>query len=737
MRKRGKRNLWYYIRSFSAILVFCVLVMGGYLYSYFYQTIYKDFQKSNQDHLNSIVAQHENNMKILDDITIQLSLDEDNVEFLLEEQPEKSTVLKQQLYSYHSVSQFFDRIWFFYRGDRYLYSPSTSVDVDRFVGKGLVLQDCTAEKLEEILYDENSRMTVLPEQTADGYLAFNTGSEKGVLYVKLMEPHRNSVVLFLVGEDYYDSLLGMSEPEQRQSFICYQGTEVVSRGTLQEDFGKILGQVMEGEGEAQSLSGQQVWKAGREKYLITWEVGESGLIYATAESLKDFQNKLIFSQWGILFVLALCSIPTSIFFRKLSRELAGRVANINVLLSDEKSYDLDSLESGVRSLLEKEKENEDDTQTMRRVLFINNLVQEKFPDRQSVLEEAKKAGMNANRSYYAVILMGDHENSNENEAHKIMLHNIAERSGVDGYGIHLINSGQSLYVLFADSMQELDAATEELFVIGKNNCEEFVMAVSGVHTNLIRASEAYLEADYAYGIRFLVDSGQIIFFKDVKLVEKTTMQPETWIPRFRNTLRAGNELEIKMLIQEMCDKLSYRGQSLLAFRVLCNDIMHVLLTEWPETNVENIYNVFSLSECLTLQDFQDLLLELCMKLTETAPRKEKEEGDFVLEAVAYMKQHYREPELTMAFLAEYLGVSGVTLAVKFKNAFEISPSDYLAVLRMEEAKRLLKETDMQVKEVSQAVGYEDARVFMRRFKKYTGVTPGGFRETWEDAENEK
>ena len=92
-----------------------------------------------------------------------------------------------------------------------------------------------------------------------------------------------------------------------------------------------------------------------------------------------------------------------------------------------------------------------------------------------------------------------------------------------------------------------------------------------------------------------------------------------------------------------------------------------------------------------------------------------------------MKENFQVPDLTMNALADYLGISSVVLAVEFRNVMDIKPSDYLGNLRMEKSKELLKSTKMLVGEVSQAVGYEDPHVFMRRFKKYTGMTPKQYR----------
>ena len=97
-------------------------------------------------------------------------------------------------------------------------------------------------------------------------------------------------------------------------------------------------------------------------------------------------------------------------------------------------------------------------------------------------------------------------------------------------------------------------------------------------------------------------------------------------------------------------------------------------------------------------------------------------------AVAYMKEHYSSPDLTMAALAQELEISPVTMSVAFKNRMGVNPSDYLGIIRMEKAKELLRNSDMKIKDVSAAVGYEDDHVFLRRFKKYVGKTPGQYRE---------
>ena len=50
------------------------------------------------------------------------------------------------------------------------------------------------------------------------------------------------------------------------------------------------------------------------------------------------------------------------------------------------------------------------------------------------------------------------------------------------------------------------------------------------------------------------------------------------------------------------------------------------------------------------------------------------------------------------------------------------------MLRMEEAKKLLRQTDLNISDVSRQSGYADASSFARRFKQYAGVTPLQYRQ---------
>lgn len=721
------KNLISYIITFSATIVLIILVMGTYIYQFYYRTIYNDFKNSNKSYLSTISNRHENDIASINDIMLQLGIPGNNKEFKLDEAPLKSFDLKDQLYQYVSVSQFFSQILFYYHDDIYLYNHVTSVDINRFLNEGIKLEHTSKEEFYELLHSNEGGMNILKEQGVDGYL-YRGSSENAnqvVIYLLRLEPKKKSTIVYVVEDNYYDKVLASEVDELRQNYMFYKDNLIVSRGSLGIDSDTILKCIKDGE------EGQILCKVDDNKYLISVEYGEKGILYCTVQSMKIFQNKIVTGQWGILLLLLLCSIPTSFVIVVLSKGLSKKVRNINALLSEgeENAYNLDHIESGIRILVEHNQEVNKESLLLRRTRFINNFVRNEYESREDVVWNGAKVNLKVERKYYGIVLMGDRGNSNENKAHTMMLDNIAMKTYVDGFGIHLISKNQSLFVVFGDEIDMIEAIYEELFKIGLEYCEDFIMSTSGYHQDFTEASKAYLEADTAFDNRLLVDNSRIIHFTDIADKEQVELIPDTYIQRLKNSIRIGDKIEAKTVITDICLYLKTSGQSLLTFRILCNDIANMMIKEWNENNTafENIYSVFTLSQCLTIQDFNDVLLDICCKVLYCKDTTDTKYSNMVIKAIDYMKKSYHNPDLNMSLLADKLGISGVTLAVEFKNAMGTSPSDYLAMIRIENAKQLLRETQLLVKEVSVAVGYEDDNVFTRRFKKYVGKTPGQYR----------
>ncbi len=107
--------------------------------------------------------------------------------------------------------------------------------------------------------------------------------------------------------------------------------------------------------------------------------------------------------------------------------------------------------------------------------------------------------------------------------------------------------------------------------------------------------------------------------------------------------------------------------------------------------------------------------------------KERGRSHVLQRALLYIGQRYKE-ELSMEQTAEHVNLSPYYFSKLFKLRTGENFSDYVTRLRIEEAKRLIAEGRLSLKEICYEVGYKDPNYFSRVFKKAAGMTPTEYRQ---------
>ncbi len=93
---------------------------------------------------------------------------------------------------------------------------------------------------------------------------------------------------------------------------------------------------------------------------------------------------------------------------------------------------------------------------------------------------------------------------------------------------------------------------------------------------------------------------------------------------------------------------------------------------------------------------------------------------------SFIERHYKE-DLSLQMAAEAMNYSDAYFCKIFKQCFDKSFTVYLTEYRMECAKRLLSDVRINIKDISQEVGYRDSNYFARVFKRVAGTTPTEYR----------
>lgn len=727
-------NVFNYVCLYCGIVFLIAAIMGGCAYYFMYKTVYGDCLFSNRQHLSSIANQHETNMQIMDNIVLQVGVEDTYTRFRLEEAPIKTIALKERLQSYNTISHFYDLLLYYYHDDEYLYNYMTSTKVEDFLKWGLSVEQMTAEEFMGLLEEETPELRILPEQKMSGdWIRFYAGSRKAyTAFFQVTQPYMQDTLMFLVPDTYYDSLLKDEDFRTCTTFLYYAGRIIVARGTEQvtmETLEKMFEQNEIDQMLEESQNGQEQVQIGGKKYLFSLEKGTSGIYYGMLQPKEVFWDKLKIEQWVLLFVLLACIFPTSLIILYVSRGMVGKVKRMSELLQEDNLYDLTGIENGIQTLVATHRETEKDSKVLKKNRLINRFVRGEFPTREEFVEEANKAALNLDKAFYILVLFKNLGSSNKKEE-AVLLDMLAQEKDVEGHGIHLVNNNKLLFALFSDEPESIENVLEKLKQSVNELCDEYVMAVSEFHEEFLESNRAYLEVDTAFDNYLLFGNDKLIRFGDVAHREYVNLVPDNYLQRLRYAIRAGDKAVVEMVIRDICNKINRENASLYAFRIFCDDIIRVLLSEYKgnDAQVGDLYNVFMLSKCLNMQDFNDLLKKVCETIIDKRMAVAVGKSDVVQKALEYMEQNYQKSEMTMNTLADHLGISLSLLSVEFKKETNMSPSNYLANLRVEKAKELLKNTDLLIKEISLAVGYEDLHVLNRWFKKYTGMTPGQYRE---------
>ncbi|HEY3210348.1 MAG TPA: helix-turn-helix transcriptional regulator [Actinomycetota bacterium] len=95
-------------------------------------------------------------------------------------------------------------------------------------------------------------------------------------------------------------------------------------------------------------------------------------------------------------------------------------------------------------------------------------------------------------------------------------------------------------------------------------------------------------------------------------------------------------------------------------------------------------------------------------------------------AAAFIADHFTDPSLSTARIAEALAFNADYLGRAFRDAFGETPTGYIHRLRIDRARMLFRSTGRSIERVAAEVGFSDERYFRRVFKRRVGLTPGQF-----------
>ncbi len=255
----------------------------------------------------------------------------------------------------------------------------------------------------------------------------------------------------------------------------------------------------------------------------------------------------------------------------------------------------------------------------------------------------------------------------------------------------------------------------------------WIFAGIGKNTNsLMNVWESYQQAMEA--INYTTKNYIFLPYEMIKKDSNVFYYPPELSTKMIHFITTGNKaqvMELFNLIHE--ENIEERSLPINLIKFLLSDIRNTLLKArfaLPENTDKETVALLDerFNEPLTFQLCEALALTLCKLF---GSKDESEALSTTIEK--YINANYQDPSLCLNKISDEFQISESYFSHMFKDKTGVNFSTYLENLRMAEAARLIKETDISLNELYLAVGYNNPNTFRRAFKKIYGVTPSSMR----------
>ncbi|WP_054942572.1 response regulator [Paenibacillus ihuae] len=311
-----------------------------------------------------------------------------------------------------------------------------------------------------------------------------------------------------------------------------------------------------------------------------------------------------------------------------------------------------------------------------------------------------------------------------------------------GIVVELFYEQQKVILLCMANLEEYAPLTEILMAAAvtfsnDSSLDDISLSfgIGPVVTNIMHAHISFLAADKAcqmglfFGVPVMnVNSWPEITRVSERVVSEWSNQIQSFIryeqKEFEEMLECWTEWGTKQLIAPVTLK---KTGALWANR------LHDLIGQDYGIKIERVIGdrMRLIEEIHEAPDWASLK-KICMDLAQSIQfylnvTKTTLKEKVVYEIKAYLESHYHE-NIQLDQLAERFDLNASYVSNLYSKSTGQTILEYVTLLRIVKAKKMLRESSFKISKISSYVGYDNQRYFCQVFKKHVGVSPGQYRE---------
>lgn len=385
----------------------------------------------------------------------------------------------------------------------------------------------------------------------------------------------------------------------------------------------------------------------------------------------------------------------------------------------------------------------DENIDMIRETFLANLLHSKSTAGRDPRGKLRELGLDCPGPYYAVALCGIPKNIEQYEANNLLVESTAQGlfQSLSLRCFTFFDNHFRLNMLFSLERPDMDDVLEE--ALNKLKAKLSFMAgvklyvgIGGTADSLAHVCLSFDQALAAYRYQNILNDDTVIHYKNILSYEDPISASQLITDMLAAPLRQGDQRQLEKILTDVFMSL-VSGQNPVGkmLDLAYSFVAHV----GGECSRQNINTAL-------LPSFSALLRELgsnpepkeilsgILRLSRDYiavlnARRADSRNSLIAKAKAYMQENLSNSLLSMEDVGSHIGLSRAYFCALFHKEMGVSFSNYLKNLRIEEAKRLLRETNLKVLDIAASTGFASAKYFSYVFKQTTGKTPVEFQKS--------
>lgn len=745
----------------SYIIVLSIpVIIGITLYTMTFHLLQQEVQRSNLMMLEQSKDILDRRLGELDDIVNQFALNEDVQKFLrienILEDPKELLKLKkaqQVLRPYRVSNNFIEDILIHSRSGESLITPLyTDVRVDYFYGHLLAYENMDYDKWKETYLDSNYERTYIPATQ----VMVNKSTKSCITLIQTLPlgkvDKKGNMLIIFREEELKNLLTRLNHSKGGYAYIENSQGQLITSISSEGYPVEIV--------ESKELKGQYTYRLNGEDMIVSHTISDyNGWRYVAVVPKTQILSQLSpLKYFSIITFIAVLVLGVGISYRlsvKNSKPIKEIIMTIKEFFNGDSGYEEETnkdiytnIRGSLREILINNKDLKEQVNLqipLVRRLFLQRLLNNAYKNKSEMEAYCSQLGDYSINKPIQVILVNMQDQLESN----LQVEELTEQETLKIILLDMIGDKLPEVMFHYD----VDLDTICLILQEGQNPEYIKTVLMTIHRDMSSMHGTYLrfaigemvsqlyEAVKSYeGARVALDYGvlnnhePIIYRQDIQLSTEDFYYPLSIQEQLVNQVKAGQWEKVEDHLRDI-----YK-QNREVRQVSSKQRQHLLYCMYG--TIINLRDSLPFSEEINnqLEDFYTELKErgdfkrkfymmsqiykgLCGEIQR---RKNQQSNQVWKDVLNFIEETYQDPQMCLTMVADHFNYSSNHISKMIKDNTGANFSTYLEKKRIMKACIYLKDPHNTVKDIAINMGYSNAQVFRRAFKRVMGVTPSNY-----------